>query len=200
MARHHIMYIPGLNDQMPPNRQLTLLLPLFWSRHGFVGHIMAPHWTSGAYEPKLQQILDTIDSLSAQGKHISLVGQSAGSSLALNAFAARSASVAGLVILTGRLRVGGRPTLAQAARHSPAFAQSVQLAEAALPHISAEDRARIMTIRPATDRVVPPSSVPIAGANNLRSRLRGHSFGGLMLASLAARQWLAFLQSVSNDD
>jgi hypothetical protein len=196
---HHIIYIHGLNDHLPPNRHLTRLLPLFWRRHGFIGHIMAPAWSKGEFKPKMQTILDKIDELKSDAQTVSLVGQSAGSSLALNAFAARREFVAGLVILTGRLRVAGEPSLEHTARHSPAFAESVKRAEAALEHIPAVDRLRIITIRPSGDKVVPPASVPIKGAVNLKSRLRGHSFGGAMLASFASGQWLNFLKSIRDE-
>jgi membrane protease YdiL (CAAX protease family) len=199
-ANHHIIYLPGLRDQLLVRRLLEGLLPLFWRWHGFRGHILAPSWESGEFASKLQAVLGKIDELTKQGHAVSLVGQSAGSSLAFNAFVARSRSVTGLVILTGRLRVAGQPSLAQAAQHSPAFAQSVRHAEAALDRLSDRDRLRIITIRPTADKLVPPSSVPVAGATNLVSRLRGHSPGGAMLASFAAQQWLQFLKSIDKTD
>src|SRR5262249_6232813 len=131
------------------------------------------------------------------GHLVSLVGQSAGSSLALNAFAARRELVAGLIILTGRLRVAGRPSLEQAAKDSPAFAESVRRVEAILNSLSPAERRRILTIRPAVDNVVPASSVPIPGAINQKSRLHGHSLGGATLATFASRQWLQFLASLT---
>lgn len=199
MAQHHIVYIPGLNDHLPPNHQLARLLPLFWRGRGFIGHVAQPRWSKGDFGSKLQVVLGTIDELTKQGYKVSLVGQSAGSSLALSAFAARREFVAGLVILTGRLRVAGEPSLERAASGSPAFKESVQRAEAVLDTIPAVDRLRIITIRPSLDKVVPPSSVPVKGATNLKSRLRGHSFGGAMLASFMAGQWLAFLDDIDNE-
>src|ERR1017187_3350949 len=117
MADHHIIYIPGLNDQLSLHRAATRILPAFWRRHGFHGHIMTPSWETGEFESKLEAVITKIDELIGQGHLVSLVGQSAGSSLALNAFAARREFVTGLVILTGRLRVAGKPTLEHAARH-----------------------------------------------------------------------------------
>jgi len=156
---------------------------------------MAPGWETGDLDAMLQAVLDKVDALTKQGYTVSLVGQSAGSSLALNAFVARRVFVAGLVILTGRLRVAGQPSLEIAAKHSPAFADSVRRSEAALERLPSIDRLRILTIRPMADKVVPASSVPIKGAVNLESRLRGHSFGGAMLSSFASRQWLSFLSN-----
>jgi len=194
MPNHHLIYIPGLHDQVPPKPWLGQVLPLFWRGRGFIGHIMAPRWEQGEFGPKLQVILDKIDELTAQGHTVSLVGQSAGSSLGLNAFAARLDHVVGLVILTGRLRVAGQPSLAQAAKTSPAFAESVRRAEITLSKLTASNLRRIMTIRPSTDKLVPATSVPISGATNRVSQLRGHSFGGAMMASFASAQWLSFLE------
>ncbi len=196
---HHIVYIPGLNDQLPPNRQLTRLLPMFWRRYNFTGHILEPNWSEGEFAPKLQAVLDKIDELKQQGHAVSLVGQSAGSSLALNAFAARREFVTGLVVLTGRLRVAGKPSLEHAARHSPAFIESVRRAETAMEKIPTVNRLRIMTIRPTADKIVPPSSVPIKGAVNLKSRFHGHSVGGAIIASFASNQWLGFLGSINDE-
>jgi hypothetical protein len=58
-------------------------------------------------------------------------------------------------VLTGRLRVAGMPSLQQAARHSPAFVESVRRAESAIPALDASARQRIITFGPAADRVVP---------------------------------------------
>ncbi|HEV7454986.1 MAG TPA: hypothetical protein VGO07_07040 [Candidatus Saccharimonadales bacterium] len=199
MANHHIIYTPGLHDQSFIQRFAVKLLPAFWNRRGFYGHIIAPGWETGDFESKLRSVITKIDELTNQGHFVSLVGQSAGSSLALNAFVARREFVAGLVILTGRLREAGEPSLDYATRHSPAFAESVRRAEIALNRLPAVDRLRIITIRPSVDKVVPSSSVPIKGAINLKSRLRGHSFGGAMLASFASGQWLTFLSSINNE-
>ena len=193
---HIIIYIPGLHDETPPLAQLRRLLPLFWLRYGFSGIILSPQWSTGAFEAKLQMVTDVIDKKLRAGHLVSLVGQSAGSSLALNAFAARNEFVTGLVILTGRLRVAGVPSLANAARHSVAFAESVRRAEPILSSLSTVDRLRIMTIRPSVDKVVPHSSVSIQGAMNINSGLRGHSFAGAMLASVDSNQWLSFLSSI----
>ena len=115
MANHHIIYIPGLNDQLAVHKIATKLLPTFWRWRGFYGHLISPSWEVGEFYPKLQAVTDKIDELTSHGHLVSLVGQSAGSSLALNAFAARREFVTGLVILTGRLRVAGEPSLERAA-------------------------------------------------------------------------------------
>lgn len=198
MSNHHIIYIPGLNDQLIIQHEAVRLLPLYWRLRGFRGHIVYPHWEEGQLDPKLERVIAKIDGLARQGHRVSLIGQSAGGSLALNAFAARKDTVVGLINLTGRLHIAGTPALEVATRHNPAFAKSVEQAEVIVQTLSQLDRQRIMTIRPYIDYIVPATSVSVDGATNLVSPIWGHTLGGAINASFASGQWLAFLSALES--
>lgn len=147
--------------------------------------------------PKLEQIVQKIDELTAKGCLVSLVGQSAGGSAVINAFIERPDKVVGVVNITGRLRSPGQPSLEEASSGSPAFADSVRRCESKLPNLTNEQRKRIMTIRPSIDKVVPSESVAVEGATNIVSPVRGHSLGGAYIATMKTSAWMKFLRGLA---
>jgi len=198
---HHVIYVPGLHDQHPINKNLTRFVPLFWKPYGFQGHIVAPHWEEGKeFAPKLKRILAKIDELADQGHIVSLIGQSAGGSAVMNAYSERRNMINGVVDVTGRLREGENvsPSLEVAARSSPAFAESVLLFERKNePTLSNQDRKKIMTIRPFWDEVVPATTVPLEGATNLVAPIPEHSIGGIAMCTIFAKRILYFLNNLA---
>lgn len=180
--KHHVIYIPGLNDQHPLNRNLAKLLPLYWNRFGVTTHVISPHWEEGnSFGPKLKLILKEIDKISHLEHTITLIGQSAGGSAAMNAFCERRNMIKKVVNITGRLKKGKdvKPTLEWASRQSPAFKESVLLFERVNEQtLRLSDREKITTIRPFWDETVPSVTVGIKGATNIVVPFPEHSFGG----------------------
>ncbi len=197
---HHIIYIPGLRDTNPLNRPFYVLAEKAWRKQGFYPHIFYPHWEEGRHiQPKLKAITDLIDELAEQQHTVSLVGQSAGGSAALNAFFERRNTVCGVVNVTGRLKSGVnvRPSLDHAAKNSPAFKESVLLFEQENePRLTSEERKRVMTIRPILDEVVPAPTVPVEGAINLVAPIMEHSLGGGFISILWSKNFLSFLREL----
>jgi pimeloyl-ACP methyl ester carboxylesterase len=200
-SEHHVIYVPGLNNDLLLHRASTSLLPIVWQLHGFHGHVVLLHWSDGnEIQPKLDKVLGFVGDLAARGHLVSLVGQSAGGSVVVNAFVQRPDLVTGVVNIAGRLRTEGETGLAEASRDNPAFAESVRRCEQALPGLTMSQRARIMTIRPRVDFVVPSESVAIDGAQNLVAPVRGHSMGGAQVVSVRAGQWLEFLKATARQE
>lgn len=201
MKSHHIIYIPGLNDQHPLNRNLSAVVPLFWKQYGITMHVLRLHWEEGdSIAPKLRTITNMIDTLVAQGYSVSLIGQSAGGSAALNAFYEKRDMVTGIVNITGRVRAGEgvTPTLDEAAKYSPAFKESVQLFEKEYePKLTSHERKRIMTIKPFWDKRVPKSTVAIPGAINITLPLIEHSLSGSLIVTLYVGKMIDFLNKNS---
>jgi pimeloyl-ACP methyl ester carboxylesterase len=158
---HHIVVVAGLGDSL-----------YSWATRSWAGpHVIVhPHrvgWESGDFETKLRDLAHKIDLLADQGS-VSLVGISAGGSLAVNALTRRPKSVHRVINVCGRLRAGQHvhPTLKQAARTSPAFFQSVEASEAAQASLDPALATRVLTLRARWDEVVPPSTVTLPGADN----------------------------------
>lgn len=187
MIEHHIVYIPGLNDQHWLNKSFLKLLPLFWDPKQFPIHIFYPHWEEGnSFQEKLLLITETVDDLTSRYERVSIIGQSAGGSAALNTFVVRINDLAAAVNVTGRLAEGKdvAPTLNEAAKKSPSFRKSVNEFEKLYePTLFPEDRKRILTIRPRWDEVVPTSTVAVNGAKNLVVPAGEHMIGGMLIMS-----------------
>lgn len=200
--KHHIIFIPGLGDKGFPylNRVSTefIKLPLGLSRRGVKVQVFRPDWnTEDTFDPKLERLLKVIDELTEQGHVVSLVGQSAGGSAAMNAFAQRPDKINGVVVVAGRLRSGENvsPTLEKAKKKSKAFKDSVLSFEEIEPNLTPEQRKRVMTITMLQDKVVPPSTVPLEGATNLRKN-GGHFRGGFIGYSIYSNKILDFLEDL----
>lgn len=200
MKEHHIVYVPGLNDQHPINKRLTVVVPRFWGKHGFHGHVVSPHWEEGtSFTPKLEEIVDKVDTLLDQGHKVSLIGQSAGGSAVLNAFAERRQDIHGVVNVTGRVREGMQvyPSLDQATKNSPACRESILLFERINePTLTDEERKKIMTIKPVWDERVPASTVGIEGAHNVTVPLIEHSITGSLLVTVFSKKILSFIRNL----
>lgn len=137
---------------------------------GVVPHVFDTRWRTEerGYMEKQERAVKLVDSLSNSTDTISLVGNSAGSSLALNIFGKRKKQIAKVVINCGRIRDGDWPwfSFAQAAASSPSFRESVLQAQELEKTLTSDDRIKIMTLRPLFDEVVPPFTVPIQGSRN----------------------------------
>ncbi len=140
-----------------------------WQKFGLTPIVASIHWRDGGkYSEKLSTVLQLIDTYSHKGK-VSLVGTSAGASLAFNAFFERKDTVHRVVNVCGRLRAGNHHwrSLKKMAWSSEAFEQSVLNFESVEEKLSAVDRQKIMTIRPFFgDELVPRDTAFLPGAHN----------------------------------
>jgi hypothetical protein len=199
MEKKAIMYVPGLNDDIFPNKNLINLLPYFWRIYGYEVFIIQPEWRTGkSFQPKLQLIINKIDELYAAGYEIFLFGQSAGGAAVLNAFTERKNKVSKVINICGRLRKGENvnPTLKKAARGNPAFAESVLLFENQNEKkLTKEDRKKILTIKHIWDGVVPSTTVGLTEAVNITIPVLQHSIGGIAVLTFFSRKLASFLSS-----
>jgi hypothetical protein len=115
------------------------------------------------------RLLKIIDELSSPVNKVSLVGTSAGASLAFTAFYERSEKLYKAVNVCGRLRSGKHTvrSLSNMAKTSPAFYESVLTFEKNEPQLTRLQRQRLMTIRPFWgDELVPRDTAYLDGAHN----------------------------------
>lgn len=165
-SKNHVIIIPGLGNNISRHIWATN----YWKKWGVVPHVFDTRWRTEerGYMEKQERAVKLVDSLSNRTDTISLVGNSAGSSLALNIFGKRKKQIAKVVINCGRIRDGDWPwfSFAQAAASSPSFRESVLQAQELETTLTPDDRIKIMTLRPLFDEIVPPFTVPIQGARN----------------------------------
>lgn len=167
IKEHHIIFVPGLSGSSPLFNKAVG----FWKRFGFIPHSHQMAWKDNQhFKPKLKNLIKEIDELSEKSSLVSIVGTSAGGSMALNAFYERQNSVYKIVNVGGRLRAGKNvhPTLGYASRESISFRESVELCEEIQSKLNPFALKRVLTMHPVFDEVVPISTNTLKGTNNVQ--------------------------------
>ena len=192
---NHVIIIPGLDNKIRLHTWVTNR----WRRYGIIPHIFNAKWKidERGFTEKLDQAIKLVDTLSTSGARISVVGNSAGSSLALNLFGERKKNIAHVVINCGRVRDGDWPwfTFNQATAKSPSFKESVLMAQVEEKKLTSTDRKKILTLMPMFDEIVPPSTVPIIGAKNVTTFSLEHGISIALNMTLFQKILIDFILS-----
>jgi hypothetical protein len=201
--QHHIIYVPGLRDTNP------LLIPFHkmaisvWRLLGFYPHIYYPRWEEKkSFKTKLDLLVKLVDKLTTDGHLVSLVGQSAGGSMVMNAFSLRKNSLVAAININGRLKAGLKvtPSLEYASKKSPSFKQSVILFEMKNEStLTIKDRQKLLTIRPLWDETVPKGTSEIKGANNRVFPLIEHMLTGGVVTIICPKIFLNFIKKLERN-
>jgi pimeloyl-ACP methyl ester carboxylesterase len=187
---HHVIYVSGLGDHRSHGQDAV---PANWNKYGVVGHYNPMMWSDKeSFAPKLQRLLERIDTLSADGP-VSLVGVSAGASVVLLALVKRPDKVAGVVCIAGKIM---HPETVDARRYAenPAFKESMSQLQKALPEIQAKYASRIMSIHPLYDGSVPPRDTIIPGAREKTVLTIGHAMSIFLVLVFWSGLIIRFLQ------
>lgn len=182
-AEHCLIVIPGLGDDV----RLMKLGLIGWDRPSLKTQVQSAKWQdlNDTLDEKLARLTNLIDDYSDKGYQVSLLGISAGGSLALNGYSLRKYKVNSIAIISGRMREGSiNPSLNKAAGKYTAFKESVRLAERIEARFTPKDRIRFITTRGLYDGIVPPSTTVIEGATNIQLPTVGHMvsiFGAITL-------------------
>lgn len=195
---HHVIYIPGLNDQ----RTAYDLLINSWNNYGVVPHVHRVGWHDGEdnFKPKLNRLVNEVNKLINQGNTVSLVGGSAGGSAVLNTLLEQP-KINAVVNLCGRLRAGENvhPSLEWAAKNSSAFKESVLLFESKEPRMKQELRKKVLNLIPIWDEVVPKPTVPLKGARNQTLPSIEHMLSGFLGMTLFAPIIMRFIKEKAKE-
>lgn len=169
---HTVIYVPGLGDAKINGRRL---LVASWRLYSVRPVVHQMSWADKQpFEHKLQALLKHIDERRAAGERVSLVGESAGASAAMNAYAARPGSIHRVVCICGKLR--NPETIHPATyRQNPAFAESMDLLPQSLASLSTSQLSRVRSIHPLADPTVPVPDTIIAGAEERTIPTVGHA-------------------------
>ncbi len=190
---HKILLIPGLGDQ---SAHLRFIMK-YWKKFGLDVTVYPVGWRDGeAFTPKLNRLLQLVDGFVKDGHTVSLIGNSAGGSAVLNVFAVRKDVIHRVINICGRIRTGttkGFRSFESRTSSSPAFAESIKMAETAEKAFTIKDRAKIMTIRPIFDELVPDDTLTIKGATNIQIPMLFHSSGILSALTVFFKSLHAFL-------
>lgn len=192
-SSNHVIIIPGLGNGVAKHEWASNS----WKKFGIIPYVFDAKWKTeeNGFQPKLDRVLKLVDSLTNKNTKISIVGNSAGSSFALNIFGERKKQINKIVINCGRVRNGDWSwfTFDQATESSPSFKESVLGAQKLEKTFTNIDRKKILTLRPLFDEVVPPFTVPIPGAKNLITLSIGHSLSIALNMTLFKKQIIDFI-------
>jgi pimeloyl-ACP methyl ester carboxylesterase len=193
VSSNYVIIIPGLGNGVIKHEWASNS----WKEFDIVPHVFDAKWKieENGFQPKLDRALKLVDSLTNKNSRISIVGNSAGSSFALNLYNERKKQISRVIINCGRVRDGDWPwfTFDQATKSSPSFKESVLRAQQLEKTLTRNDKQKILTLRPLFDEVVPPFTVPIQGAKNVVTLSIEHSLSIALNMTLFKRRIINFI-------
>lgn len=166
----YIFYIPGLGGRYDSWRSTALK---FWRWHGITAELLPTDWEGReSYEKKYQRVRRRVAATISEGGVVSLVGESAGSSIALRLYAELPA-VHSVVTIAGANNTSSSisPFVLRRAR---AFSASRQAAHNCVATLSDDRCRRVHTVNGIFDRVVSVKDSAIAGSRARRIPVIGH--------------------------
>lgn len=189
-----VIIIPGLGDNVEKTRWATK----HWKNHGLNTIIYPADWySSESFSEKLNKLLKQIDLYAKNGDRISIIGCSAGASLALNTFFERKNVLNKAISICGRLRTGdqtGFRSLGVRARKSRSFFESVKTFENKENLLNMNDRNKIMTVRALFDELVPTSTSKVEGVENITVPTIEHTLAIYGALSIFSNPIISFIK------
>jgi esterase/lipase len=180
--KHYVIYIPGLGDNSDVKRRFALS---FWKIYRMKTELVPMQWYDNkSYEEKVKRVNDAINKALANGYRVSLIGESAGGSMALNIAASRSDLYK--IITVAGVNASTMSVSDSILRRSPAFKRSIHELRKSLNTL---DKTKVETVRGLFDRSVSAKYTFIEDAHN-------HivfSFTHLMTTSLCLTIYSAYI-------
>ncbi len=168
---HTIIYIPGLGDHKLGRQASTVR---WWRIFGVQSLIYTMNWLENdTFDDRMEGLLKKIDELIQEGHTVSIVGVSAGASVALSVFSKRKNVMHRAVCLCGKIGNLDRINPRYFKRH-PNFHSSVKELQKNLPSLTDEDKKRILSVRPLYDELVYVKDSILPGSNQKILPTVGH--------------------------
>jgi pimeloyl-ACP methyl ester carboxylesterase len=158
---HHVIYLPGVGDHGNAKIQINALRK--WKKYDLETHFHHINWnTDESYRSKLDAILKIIDELHSIDGPVSLVGVSAGASMAVNAYVLRKNRVSAVVFVCGK--INNPQTLGDDYKtRNPRLFESVSVSAKSTQELTKSDKEKMLTIQPIFDGVVAKADGRIDG-------------------------------------
>jgi hypothetical protein len=150
---HCIIYFPGVGDDKNGGIQQEAIEK--WQKFGLVPYYLPMNWHgSEPYKARLQKILKLIDKLLREGNQVSLVGASAGASMAMNVYGARK-------------EINRPETLGDNYKSkNPSLLPCVKGSARVAAELTKEDKKKMLTIFSFFDGTVSKADAKITGVKN----------------------------------
>jgi pimeloyl-ACP methyl ester carboxylesterase len=179
--RHKILYISGLGDHAPQTRKR---LGLFWHYKHVDFEVFPMRWgVDELWAIKLDRLLKQIDTYTAKGYTVSLIGESAGASAAINALRKRTKMLRAVVLLCGKSQYPNR-VASRLYTKNPSLRNSLADSHHIAQNLTSDEKHKILNIHPIADEVVPVWETKIPGVKNVRIPSVGHAPSILLGATL----------------
>lgn len=189
--KHVVLYLPGLGDTSLRARRL---LVAGWYIYGVQPIVHPMNWSDKRpFEVKFQELLEHIDQLVSAGHTVSLVGESAGASAALNAYAARPQAIHRVACICGKLR-NAQSVSSRVYRYNPAFAESMRRLPESLAGLDTIRLRRVRSVHPLHDATVPVSDTVVPGAESKTIVSVGHPTSIVLGDTLFSYTLVGFLK------
>lgn len=192
--QHHIIYVPGILDDIYRVQSTPVRL---WRLHGMHGHTHEIPWAgSEPWQPKLERLLAEVDRLAAQGHRVSLIGASAGASAVLNAYAERRDRITGVVYIAAKINAPGTVS-AKIYAQNPAFKTSLLALQDNLKLFTAADKSRMHSFYSPCDGTVPYAATVIPGVSESRLPSLKHGRAIMYALTFGSHRLLAPLKKLA---
>jgi hypothetical protein len=190
-----VIIIPGLGDQVKITRRMVS----GWEKRGLSPIVYKMNWSDQEdFEAKLNRLTVLVKEEHKDNCDISVVGFSAGGSVALNLFLNCDHLINRAISVCGRLKRGscrGFRSFETRARTSKSFKQSVESLEQKIGNLLPNQLEKIMTVHPLFgDELVPSDTAIIEGANNITIPTMGHVFSICMALSAFSNSLISFIK------
>lgn len=175
----HIIYVSGFGSRYDSVRHFLLR---FWRLYGVNAELASMRWNDGSsYETKMDLLNRLLDK--NRDKKVVLIGESAGASIVINAYANRTADIHRAMTLCGKNR-GAKTVASRFYSKSPAFKDSIYAADINTEKLSKSQRANITSIYSLYDSVIPTHESITPGSREVRLWAFGHLTSILLGLSL----------------
>jgi predicted esterase len=189
---HNVIYITGFGDHRPYAHDKLIKL---WKLWGLKPHYCPVGWDlKVAYEDMVSKVEKMADSLAAKGESLSIVGVSAGASLAMNIYADQPEKFNKAIFISGKLLYPETVQETYFEAH-PAFRQSVYDADANFKKMSDKDKIKMMTMYAIADNTVPVRASKLGGVKHKRVLTVGHLPAIYISITLYSRAIAKFIKS-----
>jgi predicted esterase len=188
-----VIYIPGLGDRRKFGQNQIIKL---WRVFGLSPYYFPINWyKEEGFDKKLDRLLAYIEELKKAYESVSLVGISAGAGAAINAFAT-SNNVDSVILVCGK--INNPQTIGeQRFKLNPDFRKSAFDVSRSLEKLNKSDRARILSIHPWSDDVVPIKDTIIKGAREKTFAGWSHVSGIFFILIFGGRTISKFIKETS---
>jgi pimeloyl-ACP methyl ester carboxylesterase len=190
---HYVIYLPGFGDTN--NSQVQIRLLNRWRKFGVEPRFQSINWSNNEnFESKLARILEDVDELIKQKHKVSLVGISAGATMAINTFSARKDNIDKVVFICGKIN-NPQNVRQYYFQKNPAFKESLEQAAVNLQKLDEKDKSKMLSIHPIYDEVVYVRDAKLAGAKSKTIFSVEHALSIFLALSLYKKVAINFIKA-----